>query len=60
VRGYGSATNIQRIVRLTPDEYEEVTVGKLLPEWQPGLTGVHTVNALGGLTLIDARRRIRK
>jgi hypothetical protein len=59
-RGYGSATNIQRIVRLTPDEYEEVTVGKLLPEWQPGLTGVHTVNALGGLTLIDARRRIRK
>ena len=59
-RGYGSATNIQRIVRLTPDDYEEVTVGKLLPEWQPGLTGVHTVNALGGLTMIDARRRIRR
>jgi hypothetical protein len=59
-RGYGSATNIQRILRLTPQDYEEVTVGKLLPGWQPGLTGVHTVNALGGLTLIDARRRIRK
>ena len=59
-RGYGSATNIQRIVRLTPEDYEEVSVGKLLPMWQPGLTGVHTVNALGGLTMIDARRRIRR
>jgi hypothetical protein len=59
-RGYGSATNIQRIVRLDTSDYEEVSVGKLLPEWQPGLTGVHTVNALGGLTMIDARRRISK
>jgi hypothetical protein len=58
--GYGSSTNIQRIVRLSPLEYEETTVGRLTPGWQPGLTGVHTVNALGGLTLIDARRRIRK
>jgi len=59
-RGYGSATNIQRILRLDQFDYEEVSVGKLRPEWQPGLTGVHTVNALGGLTMIDARRRIRK
>jgi hypothetical protein len=58
--GYGSATNIQRIIRLDAHGYEEETVGKLLPRWQPGLTGVHTVNALGGLTVIDARRRIRK
>lgn len=59
-RGYGSATNIQRVVRLDQHAYEEVTVGKLLPAWQPGLTGVHTVNALGSLTMIDARRRIPK
>jgi hypothetical protein len=59
-RGYGSATNIQRIIRLDLNDYEEVTVGKLLPRWRPGLTGIHTVNALGGLTVIDARHRIRK
>ena len=59
-RGYGSATNIQRIVRLDAWGYEEKTVGKLLPNWRPGLSGVHTVNALGGLTMIDVRRAIRK
>jgi hypothetical protein len=59
-RGYGSATNIQRIVRLDSTDYEEVTVGKLLPAWRPGLTGTHTVNALGGLTIVDARHRVRK
>jgi hypothetical protein len=56
--GYGSATNIQRIVRLDEHWYEEETVARLLPKWQPGLTGVHTVNALGGLTVIDVKRWI--
>lgn len=58
--GYGSATNIQRIVRLDDHGYEEETVTRLLPQWQPGLNGVHTVNALGGLTVIDARHWIAK
>jgi hypothetical protein len=56
--GYGSATNIQRIVRLDEHCYVEETVARLLPKWQPGLTGVHTVNALGGLTVIDVKRWI--
>ena len=55
--GYGSAMNIQRIVRIDERSYEEVTAGRVVPDWAPGLTGVHTVNALGGLTVIDARRR---
>ena len=59
-RGYGSAANIQRIVRLDTWGYEEKSVGKLLPNWQPGINGVHTVNALGGLTIIDVRRPIPK
>lgn len=57
---YGGAMNIQRIVRLTPSAYEEETVGRMLPDWMPGLTGSHTVNALGGLTVIDARRRVSR
>lgn len=52
-RGYGSALNIQRILRLTEREYEEQTVARLAPEWIPGIRGIHTVNAAGGLTVID-------
>ncbi|NUQ11006.1 MAG: hypothetical protein HUU26_01595 [Gemmatimonadaceae bacterium] len=54
---YGGAVNIHRIVRLDESSYEECTVGRLLPDWRPGLHGVHTVNALGGLTVLDALRR---
>ena len=56
--GYGWAANINRIVRLDLHDYREETVGKLLPQWTPGVTGTHTVNASGGLTVIDARRWI--
>jgi hypothetical protein len=59
-RSYGCALNIQRIRRIDESTYEEETVGRLLPEWAPGLTGIHTVNAMGGVTVIDARRRVSK
>ncbi len=55
--GYGGALNIQRILRLDESAYEEETVARIVPNWQPGLTGVHTVNALGSLTVIDVKRR---
>ena len=58
--GYGSAINLQRIVRLDEHEYEERAVTQLTPDWRPGLLGTHTVNALGGLSVIDARRRLSK
>jgi hypothetical protein len=58
--GYGWAINIQRITRLDPHDYAEEHVSKLSPDWLPGLLGTHTINALGGLTVIDARRRLRK
>jgi hypothetical protein len=57
-RRYGGALSVQQIVRLDPSAYEERTVGRLDPEWRPGLIGVHTINAIGGLTVIDALRRI--
>ena len=58
--GYGGALNIQRIRRLDLSGYEEESVGRVSPDWQPGLTGVHTVNAAGGLTVIDAKRRVSR
>jgi hypothetical protein len=56
-RGYGSAITIQRVECLTEHEYRETSVTRLEPRWRPDLVGTHTVNAVDGLTVIDARRR---
>jgi hypothetical protein len=42
--GYGSAVLIQRIDRLTPEEYAVTTLGRLDPP--QGAHGLHTLNAL--------------
>jgi hypothetical protein len=54
---YGRRLAIQRIVRLDVSDYEEVPATTLTSEWQPGLDGIHTINAAAGLTVIDVRRR---
>lgn len=56
---YGSALAIHRIDELTPTRFTETEVTRLTPTWRPGLTGTHTINAAGPLTVIDARHRIR-
>lgn len=60
---YGYAVSINRIARLDPEAYEEVEVDKILPSWGPEVTGVHTFNSAGELTVIDCvirRRRSRR
>lgn len=57
---YGYGMTINRIVRLTPDEYEEQEVAKILPQWRLDLRGTHTLNMCEDLTIIDClvhRRR---
>lgn len=57
---YGYAMTINRIVRLTPDEFVEQEVSKILPQWRPDLRGTHTLNMCEDLTIIDClvhRRR---
>lgn len=59
-RLYGYAVTFNRVVRLTPDEYKEEELSKLLPHWREGVLGTHTFNHDGGLTVIDGfhyRRR---
>ena len=51
---YGSGLSINRVVRLTPREYIERQVERILPAGEAGLLGVHTVNRAGDLTVIDA------
>jgi hypothetical protein len=53
---YGAAVVVNRITRLDETAYTETEVGRLLPAWRPNLVGTHTLNAGGGLTVIDAQR----
>jgi hypothetical protein len=51
---YGSGLSINRVLRLTPDEYAERQVERILPSSADGLLGIHTVNRSGDLTVVDA------
>jgi len=59
---YGSGLSINRVMRLTPQEYSERQVQRILPQPGSGLLGMHTLNRAGDLTVVDAfvrRPRIR-
>jgi hypothetical protein len=59
-RRYGYGMSINKVVRLTPDEFREEEVSKLLPQWRKDLRGTHTLNICEDLTVIDClihRRR---
>jgi hypothetical protein len=57
---YGYAMTINRVLRLTPDEYREEAVSKILPRWRKGLISTHTLNTCDDLTVIDCQFRERK
>ena len=54
---YGSGLSINRVLRLTPRDYAERQVERILPSRREGLLGLHTVNRAGDLTVIDAFMR---
>lgn len=57
---YGAGLSINRVLRLTPLDYAERQVERILPERSSGVLGVHTVNRAGELTVIDAFARRRR
>jgi hypothetical protein len=57
---YGSGLSINRVLRLTLQDYAERQIERILPSREDGLLGVHTINRAGNLTVIDAfTRRLR-
>jgi hypothetical protein len=59
---YGYATTISKITKLGPWEYEEIEVLKILPDWDKDIIGIHTLNWVDDITVIDCltrRRRLR-
>jgi len=58
---YGYATTISRITKLDRRDYLETEVLKIRPDWDKDIIGVHTVNLVSDITVIDclAKRRRR-
>ena len=56
---YGYATTISKVADLSPTTYKETEVLKILPDWDKDIIGIHTVNLLDEMTVIDclAKRR---
>jgi hypothetical protein len=57
---YGAGLAIQRVTKLTPQDYVERQVERILPPPQSGLFGLHTMNRAGDLTVVDAFTRRRR
>lgn len=57
---YGAGLAIQRVVRLSPHEYAEQTLERLVPDEASGLLGLHTLNGAGDLAVVDAFFRRRR
>lgn len=53
---YGSGLRVFIIDHLDDNAFRETEVSRIIPRWRPGLVGVHTLNASGGLTVVDARQ----
>jgi len=51
--GYGSGISLFRVDRLDPDRYTQTLLAKLGPQPAWHADGTHTVNAAGGLEVID-------
>ena len=57
LRTYGAAVVLHRIVRLTPDAFDEVAVRRFEPDARgPCPHGLHTLTAWGDRTLLDGKR----
>lgn len=57
---YGYATTINKITQLSPLAYNEIEVVKILPDWDDNIAGVHTVNCVDDLTVIDCLTKRRR
>jgi hypothetical protein len=59
-RRYGAGLTINRIEELSPTSFREVPVVTLKPTSAAWPDGLHTINSLGGLTVVDGLRVERR
>jgi hypothetical protein len=53
---YGHSIQLREIVTLTPEKWEERELTRIAPDWAPRISGTHTLNADGGVMVIDGVR----
>jgi hypothetical protein len=58
---YGYATTISQVTKLDPQDYVETEVLKICPDWDKDIVGIHTVNLVDDIFVVDclAKRRRR-
>jgi hypothetical protein len=59
-RRYGEAVVLNRVDVLTPTAYHETPVGRIEPDWMPGLVGTHTYTFDSRFEVLDGGRRVRR
>ena len=56
---YGGKTVINRVIRLTPTEFEEEQVAVIKPyKNSPYPDGIHTISVAGNMTIIDGAKKV--
>ena len=57
---YGYGLNINKIIKLDKNNYQEQTIDKIEPNWDKNLIATHTLNHTKGLTVIDGLFKYKK
>lgn len=57
---YGYAVVFNEVLTLDPHDYAERAIGRLPPDWLPGLRGCHTYQRCGGLEVVDGKVLVPK
>jgi len=50
---YGHGMRFNEIKILNENEYEEIDIGRVYPDWNKNIIATHTFNSAGNLTIID-------
>ena len=61
---YGYAVSINAVVQMDDDDFKEEEISRIDPNWDSRVVATHTLNAVPGLTVVDAlllrRRPLRR
>ncbi|HEY6941783.1 glucosamine inositolphosphorylceramide transferase family protein [Dokdonella sp.] len=55
---YGYAVVFNEVLALDPSRYEERPLGRIDPDWLPGLRGCHTYTRGDGIEIVDGKRLV--
>ncbi len=57
---YGYAANINEVLVLNEEDYAEICVEKILPDWGEDAVAVHTFSRCEELSVVDVRFKVKK